>query len=828
MLTELPEEKTNEGSILRKTATITTTTTTTTNNSYCSFQDNLTASEYRKDRRVHGLQWPLHPLQIIGWIALLLFGFSTFWVIVPTLAPPLREPLLGVLLVLFVIHFITHLIALLLDPADVELRKLSTRRVVPEFDRKKHSHVIENGRCHLCNIKTTSSRTKHCSVCNKCVGKFDHHCKWLNHCIGGRNYVAFLMCVVSAVCFALVILAAAVAEIVFYHVRPEWLDIWSDVVAVPAASTTKTVASTQLMNGSFVDGVQNSTENLGHDHGLGLHNTILLSFIGFIGVLSAITAGLLLHLCFFHIYISFLGYTTYEYIRNQRANQSVMSNVAPPNHHHLQKHYLQPNGPSTSLAASRKASANHANSTEIYFCSTINPTGTAVHQMGEKVRPQTLHCCEKSREFHQASAHKAFYMCSLLEEHSQTNKTTTLTTTTIGGRHPLKEAAAAAANYEAQTFHCCSEYLHENDAMATGRRSAGSSVVTILEDDDDEVESATEFLHFTEQCTFCSFKIKTKSKTEQVAIEDKRCCVKALAKHHRWRRKWNCCSNVPDSPDVPDNALRTISGQLVTAEQQRHAAQQYPTILNVTETQRIRVNSHYANGANNDNDKHYFSTHSDSDTSTDMVTAYTTPTDMSPKNGRAGGSPPVNAATPKRIRPRLIRPWPVVRLRSMFRMIGRYRRPHCRHGVTSVAIKQNQIRPLPNHSNSAESLTSAVNAQPHGPSVQTILPTSVIRNDTTTHAAITMPALPPPARRKLRNPTDLQELADTLTFVQPPRFPLSNASLRRNRRKNVLRQRSPTLSPIHESGLSNPTSPQPCRHACANAAAQCSPSLTLN
>ncbi|KAJ8967963.1 hypothetical protein NQ314_002553, partial [Rhamnusium bicolor] len=41
-----------------------------------------------------------------------------------------------------------------------------------------------------------------------------------------------------------------------------------------------------------------------------------------LGLLAAITAGLLLHLCFFHIYISFLGLTTYEYIRQQRQNQS--------------------------------------------------------------------------------------------------------------------------------------------------------------------------------------------------------------------------------------------------------------------------------------------------------------------------------------------------------------------------------------------------------------------------------------------------------------------------------------------------------------------------
>lgn len=53
--------------------------------------------------------------------------------------------------------------------------------------------------CPDCLVIRTP-RSRHCTTCNRCVERFDHHCPWINNCVGINNHMWFMMFLVSLIC----------------------------------------------------------------------------------------------------------------------------------------------------------------------------------------------------------------------------------------------------------------------------------------------------------------------------------------------------------------------------------------------------------------------------------------------------------------------------------------------------------------------------------------------------------------------------------------------------------------------------------------------------
>jgi palmitoyltransferase ZDHHC4 len=50
--------------------------------------------------------------------------------------------------------------------------------------------------CRTC-VLTKPARSKHCSICHACIARNDHHCAWINNCVGQNNTGLFLLVLLS-------------------------------------------------------------------------------------------------------------------------------------------------------------------------------------------------------------------------------------------------------------------------------------------------------------------------------------------------------------------------------------------------------------------------------------------------------------------------------------------------------------------------------------------------------------------------------------------------------------------------------------------------------
>ena len=166
---------------------------------------NIKKTKYKKN----GFNCPLELQQVLIWILLSFNCFYFFYFIVSELNKNNYQFKYITIIIhsfFLILIVIFGFISTYIDPAD-SLFKAEIRKKKRLLEKGEH-YLIEISRkypfCLICCSNIYSS-SKHCKKCDKCIQNFDHHCNWLNNCVGKNNYSFFYILVFILLCDCLLV-----------------------------------------------------------------------------------------------------------------------------------------------------------------------------------------------------------------------------------------------------------------------------------------------------------------------------------------------------------------------------------------------------------------------------------------------------------------------------------------------------------------------------------------------------------------------------------------------------------------------------------------------